>query len=252
MSLEQDKNEWLSPTKDIIEKYHNRQYERIYRSTEMLCDWLEDIKLLDNSVPQKIIDIGAGSGANVSYIANRFNRSHVDGIELNQELVDIGNKKIIERRLQNAKMHCGDLYNLEYSNFKNITGLISFQVLSWLPEYKLPLSLMAKANPEWIAMTSLFFEGKVECEIKLVDHTVIINNKVRESYYNIYSLPLIEKCFKELGYTNFYFKRFEIDIDLPRTNSMGMGSFTENLTDGRRLQISGPLMMPWYFVAASK
>jgi hypothetical protein len=31
-----------------------------------------------------------------------------------------------------------------------------------------------------------------------------------------------------------------------------MGTYTEHLADGRRLSISGPLLMPWYFLFAGR
>lgn len=73
-----------------------------------------------------------------------------------------------------------------------------------------------------------------------------------EKYYNIYSLSRVQKCFKEQGYSNFKFIKFEIDIDLPRPDTMDIGTYTINTEDGKRIQISGGLMMPWYFVVAYK
>jgi len=57
------------------------------------------------------------------------------------------------------------------------------------------------------------------------------------------------------SYCNVYalkqrFKRFDIDIDLPKGSHGGLGTYTELLADGRRLQISGPIMLSWYFILA--
>jgi hypothetical protein len=49
---------------------------------------------------------------------------------------------------------------------------------------------------------------------------------------------------------DFRFKRFDIDIDLPKGSHGGLGSYTELLPDGRRLQISEPIMLSWYFILA--
>ena len=57
---------------------------------------------------------------------------------------------------------------------------------------------------------------------------------------------------KKLGYSYFEYMPFEIDIDIPRGESMDIGTYTIKTEDGKRLQISAGLMMPWYFVVAYK
>jgi len=68
---------------------------------------------------------------------------------------------------------------------------------------------------------------------------------------NTYSLPLVRQYLLDRGYNKFMYSRFEMPIDLPRSTSGRMGTYTELTTDGRRLQISGPLLMNWYFIYAS-
>ena len=63
---------------------------------------------------------------------------------------------------------------------------------------------------------------------------------------------MVEEYFAQFGYNNFRFKKFEIDIDLPKPQNPRMATYTETTSDGRRLQISGALMMPWYFILACK
>ena len=54
------------------------------------------------------------------------------------------------------------------------------------------------------------------------------------------------------GYEIVKSDRFDIEIDIPKpTNIDLMGTFTEKVegsSDYQRLQISGPLLMNWYFV----
>ena len=38
---------------------------------------------------------------------------------------------------------------------------------------------------------------------------------------------------------------FEIPFDIPKPPIDQMGTYTEKLVDGRRLQISGSMIMPW-------
>jgi hypothetical protein len=54
------------------------------------------------------------------------------------------------------------------------------------------------------------------------------------------------------GYEDFVFQPFNIDIDLPKPAHDGMGTYTEQLENGQRIQISGPVFMSWYFILARK
>jgi hypothetical protein len=66
------------------------------------------------------------------------------------------------------------------------------------------------------------------------------------------SRGLIEQFLADRGYRDFRYTPFEIDIDLPKPQKKVMGTYTEKLADGRRLQISGPLLMTWHFISARR
>jgi hypothetical protein len=65
-------------------------------------------------------------------------------------------------------------------------------------------------------------------------------------------LQRTEELFAKEGYDRFDWTPFDIDIDLPKTDYKWMGTYTERLEDGRRLQRSGPILMPWHFVCAAR
>lgn len=44
----------------------------------------------------------------------------------------------------------------------------------------------------------------------------------------------------------------KLGAHLPKPEKAGLGTYTEKLEDGRRIQISGGLMLPWYFIVACK
>ncbi|MBQ3515796.1 MAG: hypothetical protein IJA29_01100 [Lachnospiraceae bacterium] len=92
----------------------------------------------------------------------------------------------------------------------------------------------------------------IDYKVKLFDYTKEKDDGCAEVFYNICSLPIMKAYFEKLGYHHFYYKEFEMDIDLPQTNKMGRGTYTVKLESGKRLQISGGMMMPWYFVFVSK
>lgn len=245
----QPKEEWL----EIKTDYHKKQFDTPYRSTVLFCKWLEQKGLLNVHDQQAILDIGAGQGANLNYMAKQFPQCTFTGIDLNESLVNQGNSYFQDHHMSNCRLLQGDLYCLDPSHIGKYEGVVSYQTLSWLPEYETPLKKMMELNAEWIALTSLFFDGDVDCTVTVKDYTQSIGGEnFRQSYYNIYSLNRVKEFCRQHGYTRFESVPFEIDIDLPKPDSMGMGSYTERLADGRRLQISGPVWMSWHFVCAQK
>ena len=62
----------------------------------------------------------------------------------------------------------------------------------------------------------------------------------------------IKELFNGLGYKKFDYRPFNIDIDIKKPEKAGLGTYTERLENGKRIQISGGLMLPWYFIVAYK
>ncbi|EWY42820.1 hypothetical protein N825_00975 [Skermanella stibiiresistens SB22] len=253
MTKQQDTRAWMAAaTNEKILDYHRRQFKQPYRSTVGFCDWLEAEGLLGAESAQNVLDIGCGMGANSYYLANRFSSPTV-GIDINPDLISLGNSMMDEQDESRCSLEIGDIYKLPNSFVNRFDGLISFQVVSWLPSFEEPVAAMARLCPSWIAMSSLFFEGEVAATVQIQDYTSPVEGKDHSaSYYNVYSLTRSRRFLAELGYGDFRFQRFEIDIDLDKPKDGGMGTYTERLVNGQRLQVSGPVLMSWYFVAARR
>lgn len=250
--MNQDKTAWLKLVdKDALD-YHKRQFRNPYRSTIFFCNFLESLKLLSKKNSKNILDIGCGGGANLNYMATRFPNSTFTGIDINKSLITRGNIIFKKIKLDNCKLEVGDLYALNKKYRGIFDGIISLQTLSWLPSYELPIKEMIKLRPEWIAISSLFYDGFVECDIKVRDYTKSGGRKSEEAFYNVYSLKLIEDLFKKNGYKKFKYIPFVIDIDLNKNKDGRMGTYTIKTDKGSRVQISGPLLMNWYFIIAER
>jgi SAM-dependent methyltransferase len=247
--MREDGAEWLDPKLE----YHERQFRQVYRSTERFCDWLNQIKFLVKDRPARVADIACGMGANLAYMGTRYPSVSFTGVDINPELIVRGNDWLQRNSVANCRLVAGDLYSLTDSHRGAYDGIVSYQTLSWLPDFEAPLQAMTGVGAEWIALTSLFFDGDINCWVRLHDYSRPVTGKpYRESYYNIYSLSRIRDLFALYGYTEFVCQPFEIDIDLPKPTTPGMGTYTELLSDGRRIQRSGPLVLPWYFVGARR
>ena len=188
------------------------------------------------------------------YMANRHENIQFVGMDINKEFVDHGNR-IKEQHCQykNCQLCEGDWFHMDPKWIRAFDGIISFQTVLMFPDYREALQKLADLQPEWIAFSSLFYEGNIEYTNKFRDYyRPAEKEEYTEYYYNVHSIPLCREYMKTLGYQNFEYKKFEIDIDIPKTDNMDIGTYTVKTTDGRRIQTSAGLMMPWYFVVAYK
>lgn len=234
-------------------EYHLRQYDRPYSSTVAFINWLEETGLLVAGQSQNILDAGCGAGANVYHMARRHPESRFAGFDINPDLAAVGNEKLAALSVANTELTVGDIYNPEPALRGQFDGVVCLQTLSWLPSFREPMQALAGLGAKWIAASSLFFEGNIDATIKTKDYTIATAaQEYEEQFYNVYSLSQAGKAMAAMGYDDFIYKRFDIDIDLAPPTDGGFGTYTEKLANGRRLQISGPLLMSWYFIAAKR
>ena len=156
-----------------------------------------------------------------------------------------------EFQSRNLAFEVGDWFALN-RKWKGADGVISLQTLSWLSEMREPMvQIFEVIKPNWIGISSLFYEGDISCKVEVYEHS-----RSRKTYYNVYSLKELDRLANDYGYSVVKFSRFDIGIDLPKPKNIDvMGTFTERVlenSDSRRLQISGPLLMNWYFVLLEK
>lgn len=183
-----------------------------------------------------------GGGAVTNFFSKKFPEAFFHGIDINPKYIKIARLN----KLPNTKFSVLDITNLRL-NHKNIDGIICLQTLSWMKNYKKPLINMFQVKPKWILITSLFYDGPVDTEIVIKDFSRTMgSSKFRRSFYNIYSIDLIEAYAKKFTYTLDKYEPFIFPFDLAKPNEKGMGTYTKKLSDGSRIQISGPLLMPWY------
>ena len=106
-------------------------------------------------------------------------------------------------------------------------------------------------KPNWIGLSSLFYEGDISCRIEVFEHS-----KPRKTFYNIYSIKKLSRLAFEYGYEVVKSDPFFIDIDIPKSKNIDiMGTYTVGVTgclENKMMQVSGPLMLNWYFVLLKK
>jgi ubiquinone/menaquinone biosynthesis C-methylase UbiE len=232
-------------------EYHERQFSVPYQSTVSFFNWLIERGVLGDN-PLNICDLGCGKGANLHYLAKRFGGYRFTGLDIDEGLIRDGRELLTRDAVENCELLVGDLHDAASLFSRNqFDGVISLQTLSWLPDYRVALDAMAALAPKWIALTSLFFDGPVEAKTVIHEFSESDNSSLLRSLnYNTYSLPLFRRRLAELGFHKIEQRYFEIQIDLPRVSTGRMQTYTELTHDQRRLQVSGPLLMNWYFILA--
>lgn len=151
-------------------------------------------------------------------------------------------------------MEAGDWFCLSPKYRNCFSGVISSQVLSWLPEYEKPLEeIYKKVNPDWIAISSLFWEGNIDYIIQLKNYN---DRTEKQQYstvnYNVYSVSKIFELLRDYGYDKLIYKPFEIDIDINARDMSNLQYYTIKTEEGRRLAFNTCLYQPEGFIFASK
>ena len=249
--MEQRLDEW---SKDLTNDYFERQFKTPYRSTVKFCDWLEELNVLTPQTKLNIMDVGTGKGSNLHYMNQRFPNCKYLGLDINNDFIEEGNTIIKKQNIANCHLEHGDIYNLNLEKHGNkFDGIVSYQTLSWLPGYEKALEQIIKLNPKWVSFTSLFYDGLVDCKIEVKEYSNPEDETgFKTSFYNIYSLPKMQNFLLKRGFKVFKYTPFEIDIDLPKPEHTNMQTYTQKLQDGRRMQMSGPVPMSWYFIYAAR
>ena len=98
-----------------------------------------------------------------------------------------------------------------------------------------------------IFLSSLFYDGDIDFEIKVREFQKETGKEHFNDYYNVYSFPRFQRFVYELGAKNIEAYDFEINTDLPKPIDQ-MGSYTVKLEDGKRLQISGAVILTWKII----
>ena len=225
--------------------YHIKQWENTYRSTLYFYKFFKDN--LESS--KKVVDLGCGAGGCTYYIASKQSKCKFIGVDNSKKYIDIGSTILKSKKLNNLHFTIDNWFDL--NQYQNVDGVISLQTLSWLSEFENPLKeIFNKIKPQWIGLSSLFYEGEITIKSTVYQKNNALHPK---SYYNTYSIPLLNQYCRKYGYEIQSYKPFEIDIDIKKPEDKNfMGTYTVNTVENKKLQISGPFLMNWYFIKIVK
>ena len=235
---------WVDP---ISMKYHLDQWEVVKESTKHFSQFIKNKLEIGN-----YLEIGCGAGAPSYFIAKQNPQCKFIATDNDSELVNTARTIMANQidRIKNLDFEVDDWFNLKRR--ENINGVLSMQTISWIEEYAGPMTeIFNKINPNWIAISGLFYEGDIDCKIEVTE-----NIKKRSVFYNTYSIPSFDRFCNRFGYRVTDVTNFDIDISINKPKDTNiMGTYTRKVLDDqieRNLQISGPLLLNWKFILIEK
>jgi ubiquinone/menaquinone biosynthesis C-methylase UbiE len=227
--------------------YHRRQFAEPYRSTVKFGEFVA--RMLANQ-SATALDVGCGAGANIFHLGRTLPEMRWTGVDIASYLFEIGREAMKGANIT-PELIQGDFLRLtELLPAHSFDAVFSIQTVSWLPGYdEFMQQLLAMVKPGgWAFVTSLFTEFQVDARTEITEYAED-GNALEPMFYNIYSCRRFEERCLQLGAKQVIWETFQMDVDLPLPTHGRMGTYTHRGADGRLLQLSGPLLMPWRFAA---
>jgi SAM-dependent methyltransferase len=228
-------------------QYHLSQFDHPYRSTVRFCEFLD--RHQEQTQGDLIVDCGCGCGANLYHMARHWPQSQFLGVDIDPDLIELGKEHCQETGVELVE---GDIIKIdrrltsgrEYQQL----GVVSIQTIMML-DWRECFQAFLQLEPDWIAVNSIFYDGPVDFRTNITEYDEE-HRVLRNFNYNICPLPLLEELLSKNGY-RVLAEKFEIDIDLPRPEHKLVGTYTVDSSEGK-LQFTGAMFLPWYFVLARK
>ena len=191
----------------------------------------------------KILDACCGIGHVTNLLSNISNESDFVGVDQSEYVIKDAQELFKDKK--NILFEVADIYEIKEKYKKKFDVSISWKTISWLPYYDQMLKDLIHITKNHIFLSSLFYEGDIDFEIKVREFKKESGQDGFNSYYNVYSLPQFKKFVYSLGVKNIEVYNFDIDIDIPRPPIDQMGTYTVKLENSKKLQISGAVVMYW-------
>ena len=207
---------------------------------------LEDMVRPHLAGSPNVFDAGCGVGHLIRLLAEMNPRAQFLGVDQTDYLIEEARKLNADEA--NVAFEVGDILDLPMRYPKQFDLSIIWKTLSWLPYYEDAVRALVAVTKRHIFLSSLFYDGDIDFEIKIREYEKEAGKDGFNAYYNIYSLPKFQRFLAELGASHLEVRDFEMPIDLPRPSPNQMGTYTVSLADGRRLQMSGALALPWKII----
>jgi ubiquinone/menaquinone biosynthesis C-methylase UbiE len=207
---------------------------------------LENLLIMKGIQPERVADIACGGGGASYHLAKLFPQASYTLVDMNDDAISLARDAC---KHLSASFHIGDIYDLKFED-ESFDLVICWQTLSWLDKPKEALhELLRICKSGGMLYASSLFNTRHDVDVysKVVDHTRQGSSEEAAFAYNTYSvLSLKNWVDRELKVHSF-----DIGIDLIY-DGKGLGTYTGQLLDGRRLQLSAGMLLNWGIVEITK
>jgi len=225
--------------------YHRRQFAEPYRSTVAFGKFVQSIV----SCPEgEALDVACGAGANILHLSRILKNYYWNGIDIAGNVLFPYSNPIFKEHEIKVNLVVGNYYRLAEIFHRKFDLVFSIQTLLTIPAYEQAVDQLLAVTGKWLFVTGLFTDFNIDAKIEVMDYSWSVGTQ-GPYYYNVYGLDRFRGYCEARGCKEFITQDFEIDIDLKPPESRGFGTYTQTLSNGRRLQFTGPLLMPWKFIA---
>lgn len=241
--------------KDLYQFQHEREREHALQSMRAyLRNKPEQVKFFEELIGPylnddvSVLDACCGIGDLLFFLSQLNPSARFTGVDKAEFLIDEARTHFADN--PNVGFEPGDIYALaDQFGKKSFDLSVCKQTLSWLPSYEKPVEELMSVTRRAVFISSLFYDGRIDFETRVREHTTEAGRDGYNAFYNVYSFPIFKEFCLERGAKDVVGFDFNIGIDLPRpANPDRMGTYTVQLQSGERLQISGALLMPWKIV----
>jgi ubiquinone/menaquinone biosynthesis C-methylase UbiE len=200
--------------------------------------------------PVRVADIACGHGHVCYHLAGLYPFATFALADLNRLMLDEARRLLGEG--PRFEYRNADVQRLPAEWAGRFDCVVCWQTLSWLDDYRVPVAqLAALLRPGGFLYVSTLINMAHDVDVyaRVVDHTRP-SSRGHSYQYNTYSWSRFESHLRSCGLEPRPHP-FEIGVDLPGRPA-GLGTYTLPLADGRRLQVSGGMLMNWVIVEAEK
>lgn len=207
---------------------------------------LEEILQCLRLAPRRIADIACGAGSLSFHLSDLYPRAHFTLVDANDDAVDIAAQVAarFDAEVLKADAHAlplpADAFDLVFF-WHTLLCITDPQ-----PAFAELIRICRPGGRVFIS--SLFnLDHDVDLYIRAVDHTRASARAGGSWPYNCFS----ERTIRSWTDCELTFHDCEMNIDLPR-GGRALGTYTQRMEDGRRLQISAGILMNWKILEVRK
>lgn len=222
-----------------MKKYVNKKQEIDKLLEKLITPYIQDKSL-------KILDTCCGIG-HILFVLNQMSpKSIFVGIDQTAYLIEEARKLSWDKN--NISFEVVDVYDLPSKYPKAFDISINWKTLSWIPYYDELVKVLMNVTKKHIFISSLFYDGDIDFITKVQEFKKEGGRDGFNEFFNVYSFPHFKEFVYSLGVKNMEAYDFEIGIDVLQPPLDQMGTHTLKLENGKRLQVSGAVVVSWKII----